>query len=78
MLRVFATLLMNSTKAFSDGFLLEVKDMCHPPSYRYKACFIWIYVDMNMALVAQVHQVWSEFETYEVSLKTFPGKREYG
>lgn len=34
--------------------------------------------DMNMTLVAPIHQVWSEFETYEVSLKTFPGKRECG
>lgn len=80
MLGAFATLLMKSTKAFIDGFLIEVKDLCHPPSYRYKAyChFIWICVDMNTALVAQIDQVWSEFETYEVSLKTFPGKRECG
>lgn len=69
-------------KAFIDGFLIEINDLCHPPSYRYKAyryChFIWIYVDMNMALLAQIYQVWSEFETYEVFLKTFPGKRECG
>lgn len=80
MLGVFSTLLMNFTKAFIDGFLTEINDLCHPPSYRYKAyChFIWIYIDMNMALVAQMHQVWSEFETYEVSLKTFQRKRECG
>lgn len=80
MLGAFATLLMKSTKAFIDGFLIEVNDLCHPPSCRYKAyChFIWICVDMNTALVAQIHQVRSEFETYEVSLKTFPGKRECG
>lgn len=30
MLGVFTTLLMNCTKAFIDGFFIEINDLCHP------------------------------------------------
>lgn len=57
--------LINSTNPFIDGFFTEINNLCGPSSYRYIAyChFIRIYVDMNTALVAPIHQVWNKFET---------------